>query len=239
MPLKLKEPIRCLSENIRGRDFVVGDVHGCASLLEHALNEVNFDDTRDRLLSVGDLIDRGPDSYGLLSWLDKPWFFACLGNHEEVLLKFVASGDNELGAQWSTFGGAWFFRLRPEQRIELAQRISFNMSYAIECRLKQQVFAVMHADFPPDTDWPTFKQGIASEPEWQRNCLWDRSRGKGLRQDSMAGIKRLFTGHHIVDEPRLIGNVQMLDTGAYKTSHGGGKLTLATLSGDLHSFGLD
>ncbi|WP_157982802.1 metallophosphoesterase [Aliidiomarina minuta] len=238
MQLKLNQPVHCLSENLQGRDFVVGDVHGCASLLEAALNQVNFDETRDRLLSVGDLIDRGPDSYALLSWLGKPWFFSCLGNHEEILLKFMASGDHELGSQWSSFGGSWFFRLRPQQRIELAEKISLNMSYAIECRLQQQLYAVMHADFPPDIGWPAFKQGIDCKPEWQRSCLWDRDRGKGLRLDSMEGIDRLFTGHHIVDEPRLIGNVQMIDTGAYKAQNGDGKLTLAQLAGDLHSFSL-
>lgn len=236
MRLKLNQAVHCLSENKRGRDFVVGDVHGCASILEHALNQVNFDETRDRLLSVGDLIDRGPDSFALLTWLEKPWFHACLGNHEEVLLRFTACGDEELGSQWSSFGGSWFFRLAPKQRIELAQRISQNMSYAIECRLQDQLFAVMHADFPPNVDWPAFKQGIDSEVEWQRSCLWDRSRGKGLRQDSMQGVDRLFIGHHIVDEPRLIGNVQMIDTGAYKSDSG--KLTLAQLTGDLHSFRL-
>ena len=48
-------------ENATGRDFVVGDLHGMFSHLEALLNEVAFDESADRLFSVGDLIDRGPE----------------------------------------------------------------------------------------------------------------------------------------------------------------------------------
>lgn len=44
-----------VARNRRGRDFVVGDVHGCLRTLEHVLREVGFDEDRDRLFSVGDL----------------------------------------------------------------------------------------------------------------------------------------------------------------------------------------
>ena len=45
-----------------GRDLVVGDVHGEFSTLEHALEALDFQPGKDRLFSVGDLIDRGPRS---------------------------------------------------------------------------------------------------------------------------------------------------------------------------------
>ncbi len=46
--------------NQAGRDFVVGDVHGCFRTLECALLEIEFDPSRDRLFGVGDLVNRGP-----------------------------------------------------------------------------------------------------------------------------------------------------------------------------------
>lgn len=51
-----------LPENTRGRDFVVGDIHGAFDKVEAAMAKVGFDVERDRLLSVGDLVDRGAES---------------------------------------------------------------------------------------------------------------------------------------------------------------------------------
>lgn len=48
--------------NRRGRDIAVGDVHGHFQRLQQALDAVGFDPAIDRLFSVGDLVDRGPDS---------------------------------------------------------------------------------------------------------------------------------------------------------------------------------
>jgi len=61
--------------NKLGRDLVVGDVHGCVDALRYLLNEIGFDGARDRLFSVGDLVDRGSDSLAALDLLDQPWFY--------------------------------------------------------------------------------------------------------------------------------------------------------------------
>ena len=50
-----------------GRDWIVGDVHGCFQTLRQALAAIDFEPGRDRLFSVGDLIDRGPHSNEALS----------------------------------------------------------------------------------------------------------------------------------------------------------------------------
>ena len=56
--------------NETGRDFVVGDVHGMFDSVETALAKVDFHPERDRLFSVGDLIDRGPQSKDVVRFLD-------------------------------------------------------------------------------------------------------------------------------------------------------------------------
>ena len=45
--------------NTNGRDFFVGDIHGCFYLLDEAMLRVGFDERGERRVSVGDLIDRG------------------------------------------------------------------------------------------------------------------------------------------------------------------------------------
>ena len=49
------------ARNVGGRDFAVGDIHGCFSHLSRSLEAIGFDAAVDRLFSVGDLVDRGPD----------------------------------------------------------------------------------------------------------------------------------------------------------------------------------
>lgn len=84
-------PIITLPVNTQGTDYVLGDLHGCYSLLQEALDQVNFDPARDRVFSVGDLVDRGPDSLKCLQLLKQPWFYAVLGNHELMLMDFFVN----------------------------------------------------------------------------------------------------------------------------------------------------
>ena len=65
-----------------GRDFAVGDIHGCFTALQIALDAIGFSPETDRLFCAGDLVDRGPGSHLVVDWLDKPWFFSTRGNHE-------------------------------------------------------------------------------------------------------------------------------------------------------------
>lgn len=85
-PPSAAPPVLRMGRNRSGRDFVCGDIHGCFGALNSALCAHDFQPDRDRLFSVGDLVDRGPDSPSAFSWLDKPWFFAVRGNHEEMAL---------------------------------------------------------------------------------------------------------------------------------------------------------
>jgi serine/threonine protein phosphatase 1 len=76
------------------RSYVVGDIHGCldelATLIEALPMELN-----DRLVFLGDYIDRGPDSKGVVSYLlelrqaGKQQIVFLKGNHEDMLLSFI------------------------------------------------------------------------------------------------------------------------------------------------------
>ena len=72
--------------NLQGRDFIVGDLHGHPDVLRRLMDHVAFDYDMDRLFSVGDLVDRGPNSAGALDLLEAPSFYPVLGNHDAMLL---------------------------------------------------------------------------------------------------------------------------------------------------------
>jgi hypothetical protein len=68
-----------------GRTIIVGDVHGCRRELEALLDRVDFR-AGDRLVFVGDLVARGPDSLGVLDVARNTGAIVVRGNHEQKLL---------------------------------------------------------------------------------------------------------------------------------------------------------
>ena len=70
---------------------MVGDVHGCRKELGQLLERVAFR-TGDRLVLVGDLLARGPDSLGVLDIVRRTGALFVLGNHEAKLLAWKRDG---------------------------------------------------------------------------------------------------------------------------------------------------
>ena len=70
------------------RDIVVGDIHGCLEEFDELRQAVQYDPGNDRLVLVGDLIDRGPDSVGVVRRARELRVECVQGNHEEKYLRF-------------------------------------------------------------------------------------------------------------------------------------------------------
>lgn len=74
--------------------YVIGDIHGCLKSLKAILKSITFE-KNDLLITLGDYIDRGPSSFGVLEFLSEYYFnpnrihqfVPILGNHEEFLFK--------------------------------------------------------------------------------------------------------------------------------------------------------
>jgi bis(5'-nucleosyl)-tetraphosphatase (symmetrical) len=78
------------------RRIFVGDIQGCREELERLLDEIAFDTARDALEPVGDFVNRGPDSAGVLRLCRSLGAGGVLGNHDVHLLR-VARGLKPLG----------------------------------------------------------------------------------------------------------------------------------------------
>lgn len=134
--------------NTKGRDFVVGDLHGSLSILEHMLKELNFNELTDRLFSVGDIVDRGPDSLGCLRLLRKSWFHAVMGNHEDMMLRAMSGEEAGL---WRMNGGNWFDFLPPDERFDTKdlciQHVQHLPFAATVDMIDGHKFHLVHAEF--------------------------------------------------------------------------------------------
>ncbi len=69
------------------RTIVIGDVHGCLEELEELLAKVSWK-KGDRVILAGDLVDRGPDSPGVLRMAREREFEAVMGNHDEKQVRY-------------------------------------------------------------------------------------------------------------------------------------------------------
>lgn len=65
----------------------VGDIHGCLSTLQALIAKAG---PVDQIISVGDLIDRGPDSLGVVKYCIDNNIQVCLGNHEYMALEAIS-----------------------------------------------------------------------------------------------------------------------------------------------------
>lgn len=90
------------------RSFVIGDVHGCAATLRHLVDEQLQVTVGDRIYLLGDLVDRGPDSKGVLDFIFELRerglsVVSVRGNHEQMLLE--SSGLHPQLGLWIANGG--------------------------------------------------------------------------------------------------------------------------------------
>jgi serine/threonine protein phosphatase 1 len=226
----MPEILQHFARNTAGRDFVCGDIHGRFDLLRQALEAVDFEADRDRLFTVGDLIDRGPYSAEATDWLAKPWLHACLGNHEEMALEAVHTPLALLN--WvAGNGGDWWLHEMPEaQQRHLAAFAQLPLAMEIET-VRGRV-GIVHADIPPGLDWPGFVAGLLrADSSVLETALWGRQRAAGGVSHGVAGIDQVVCGHSIAADHKVhhVGNVWLIDTGAFTAEKDGGCLSLLTL----------
>jgi diadenosine tetraphosphatase ApaH/serine/threonine PP2A family protein phosphatase len=77
---------------MKGRLIAIGDIHGCAREFEDLLEKLALR-AGDRVILLGDLINRGPDSAGVLALARRHAELSLLGNHELRLLNYRKTGD--------------------------------------------------------------------------------------------------------------------------------------------------
>jgi len=81
-----------------GKIFAIGDIHGSFDRLQELMQKIPIDFTEDRLVFIGDYIDRGPGSVEVVDYLmglkkRYPDIIYLKGNHEDMLEKYLDGTD--------------------------------------------------------------------------------------------------------------------------------------------------
>lgn len=217
-------PYRRFARNPAGRDFVVGDVHGMFPALGELLALARFDEERDRLFSVGDLIDRGPRSRDALDWLAKPWLHAVRGNHEQLLLDSDDPATRNLWVRHN--GGAWWLDCGPAERAAFREACA-ALPIAIEIAASRGRVGVVHADAPRSNSWVDFLSRLESQDERAvEHALWSRERVAGESAGRVSGVDLVVCGHTPTTRIVEAENVRFIDTGAVYRQFAGARLTM-------------
>ena len=208
--------------NTAGRDFAVGDVHGHFTKLQTALDAVGFNPGTDRLFSVGDLIDRGPESADVDTWLAKPWFFAVQGNHEAMAVDaYRFDHDGRASDMHVINGGSWLYGRTSVERGCYAELLA-DLPLAIEVVTPLGLIGIVHADCP-FTDWSMLRdkleRGLHGRQQVEAVCQWSRSRITNENHEGISGVRAVIVGHTPVRQPAILGNVYHIDTGAWMDGH--------------------
>ena len=224
------------------RVYAIGDVQGCLARRQ-AMHALIADDLAGRpvadalLIHLGDYIDRGPDSAGVIRHLLRPFpghagvappaVVNLMGNHEAMLLHVLETGKRRAAAEWLRNGGgetlaSWklSWRDRPQvwaERIAPAE-LGFVRGLGLMHRAGGYVF--VHAGLRP---------GIGLAEQTRHDMLWIRepflSSGSAL-----PGV--VVHGHTPEDAPVVRANRIGIDTGCVL----GGKLSCVVLENDTMAF---
>ncbi len=222
--------------------YAIGDVHGRLDLLEALVGKLLADAVESRperqpmLILLGDYIDRGEDSAGVLSFIQRLQALdvfetrALKGNHEQAMLDFLH--DATFGPTWVRYGGAQTLQSygvavpdpRGDPKAWEAARIALAAAAAEHMPLLETLellivvgdYAFVHAGVMP---------GTPLDQQVERDLLWIR---EAFMASDLAHEKIIVHGHTPVAQAQISPYRASIDTGAYAT----GLLTALRLDGD-------
>lgn len=219
------------------RVYAVGDVHGCLSLLTALAAEIDRDEAArgpatTTVILLGDLIDRGPESAGVVAfvraWQRRRNVRILTGNHEEMFLESFANLD--VLREFLRYGGretvlsygidpAVYHRADLAEVQDLMHRHVSDHEREYIASFEDSVtigeYHFVHAGVRPGV--PLDEQR-ASDLRWIRRPFLDHSASFGAV---------VVHGHTIFAKPEIKANRISLDTGAYAS----GRLTALGLEG--------
>lgn len=194
------------------RTFVIGDIHGCYDELMALIAKVGLSDT-DRLIALGDIVDRGNQSKEVYEYLkNRPNCIVLMGNHERKHQKGILSYAQEIvkvqfGPDYEAFL-TWLDSL--VYYYETGEAIIVHTFFEHDISLQQQKEEVLCGATSGDR---------YLSKKYPEDKFWT---------DFYTGEKPVIYGHHVVgDLPKIHNNTYGIDTGACH----GGYLTAIELPG--------
>jgi len=213
-------------------DYAIGDIHGCLDKIKRLIDKLNYDPSADRLIFLGDYIDRGPASKGVIDLMielkrgnDANIFL--MGNHEDNFLTYMQACESQQASSYwlkePFFAGGGVATLQsyaPHVQDPYAARVidaipAEHLAFLIDLQLywTDEDYIAVHAGVRP---------GIPLKQQYDNDLL--RIRAPFLRNAHGLG-KCVVFGHTPFPVPLRHHDKVGIDTGACYEAIGYGKLT--------------
>lgn len=200
-----------------GKIFAIGDIHGCLDKLKSLLGMIQLDWDKDLMVFLGDYVDRGPDSRGVIELLldlkkehsDRLIFLK--GNHEWMFTQFLKGEDHDL---FLPNGGRKTLESYSVEtgKIDIPQSHRDFLDH-LDLYFETNDYIFVHAGMRPY---------IYISEQSPEDLLWIRSH---FLKSSYDWGKRVIFGHTPFSVPFIEANKVGIDTGAVY----GGRLTCLVL----------
>jgi serine/threonine protein phosphatase 1 len=190
------------------RIFAIGDIHGCYEKLCRLLDTIPIDWSRDRLLFIGDYIDRGPGAFEVVEHLvglqaRYPQTVFLKGNHEEMLADYLSGRDR---VTYLYNGG----RQTLESYLGRASASTANPIPSRHMRFFESL-ALYHETADAVFVHAGLRHGVALEHQSPDDLLWIREK---FIHCAKPFEKRVVFGHTPFETPFVAGDKIGIDTGA-------------------------
>lgn len=213
---------------------VIGDVHGCARELEQLLQKLEVLFPPHRIICVGDVIDRGPDSVQAWWLIQKYGIEMICGNHEWMFLEAKSSPDMQ--ELWYANGGLATLRSAEEharnhgisrdtllrEMREFFQDLPLYLEIPFMDGTGKRIL-ITHAGVHPD--FSSLHEALQEPLSSPRSILWQREEPAVL-PDTI----QVFGHTPIPGGPHHFPGGWNIDTGCVYSHPGLGKLTAVTFS---------
>jgi serine/threonine protein phosphatase 1 len=205
-----------------GRTIAIGDIHGCSTALAALVEafEVTPDDT---IVPLGDYVDRGIDSKGVLDQLialsNRCQLLPILGNHDEMMLH-ARDGRSDFQFWLNCGGDAALDSYGASSRLDLIPRSHFAFLESCRAYVETDTHIFLHANYKPDVP---FNQTD------DHTLRWLSLRDYTPAERHCSG-KTAVVGHTPQKDVLNLGHLICLDTGC---CHGGWLTALDVDSGQI------
>ena len=204
------------------RLFIIGDLHGCWDLYKKGTKILGIDND-DIVISLGDLVDRGPEAFKcVLEFTRKENRYAIMGNHEHMLVKGMLDGDRSYYECWYQNGGHVLWDQFEEEGVTLIATMLENLPVIITVEYRGMMLAFAHGGWCAQVgQYSPYELGSLLTKKNNEKILeaimWDRdSIGCAMEEYPIGDVKDvdyIFHGHSYVKEPIIHHNRVYMDTG--------------------------
>lgn len=186
-------------------EYVIGDIHGEINELKTIVDKINYEPAQDKLIFVGDYVDRGTNSYQVYKYireLDNGKNIFLRGNHEEMMIDAVLN-ENKIDLWYHNGGQKTESSFPNRSDLKAAAHFFDTLPYYHV----NQDYIFVHAGINPSK---------SLEEQTEHDLVWIRQQFLGAKTKDFKENRTVVAGHSPVAEVKFGENKILVDTGAGK-----------------------